>query len=223
MLKLLGAATAIAMTMATGASAQTPAVSTGELQMGDRWTYASRDEITGQDLPTFTHTVTDVTPTEIGIRLTKPGKPNGYITYDRAWNMKSNGPWHYMPNNGFGIKEPLTVGMAWKIKASETNSTNNASWNRSGDVKVLAQENITTKAGVFSTFEIESTIRAESINDPTRKVQLIQRTWYAPAIGHWVKQALELRADGILRDKKSEELIACSVKAAGQECGGLHE
>jgi hypothetical protein len=207
MLKRLGAATAIAMATATGASAQTPAVSTGELQMGDRWTYASRDEITGQDLPIFTHTVTDVTPTEIGIRLTKPGRPNGYITYDRAWNMTSNGPWRYTPNNGMGIKEPLTVGMAWKVKASETNSTNNASWNRSGDVKVLAQENITTKAGTFDTFEIESTFEDRDNNDATKKLQAVQRMWYAPMVNHWIKQTLEVRMGGTLRQNTSVEVI----------------
>ncbi|MBC7018062.1 hypothetical protein, partial [Salmonella enterica] len=72
----------------TPAATEQPAVqeTMEEPQVGDHWTYEIRDEITGDLKSTITHTVTDVSATEIGIRLESLGKPGyGYQTYDRSW------------------------------------------------------------------------------------------------------------------------------------------
>jgi len=177
-----------------------------EPRMGDHWTYVSRDEITNKIVSTFTHVVTDVTENDIGVRVTIPGKPDGFLTFDRAWNTKNDGTWRFTPNNGTGIKEPLTIGKAWTVAATGTTGAG-ANWSRSGSVKVVGQESITTKAGTFDTFEIESTFEDRDNNDATKKLQAVQRMWYAPMVNHWIKQTLEVRMGGTLLQKTSVELI----------------
>jgi hypothetical protein len=179
-----------------------------DVQLGDRWTYEVRDEITGEIKSTITNTVTDVSASEIGIRLDVLGKPNsGYHTYDRSWNMMNNGTWRYTPNDGGGIKPPLAVGKAWPVKSTDLNSTAGYSLKRSGTSKVVAQENVTTRAGTFDTFKIETSYQLQNSNDPTKKFQVVLQMWYAPVIDHWVKRSFVSRSEGRVRENGSVVLV----------------
>jgi DUF3108-like len=178
------------------------------VQTGDRWTYELRDDITGEVKSTITNTVTDVTASEIGVRIALLGKPNsGYQTFDHAWDMVNNGIWRYTPNDGTGIRTPLAAGKTWSFRSTDLNSTAGVSWKRSGKSKVVAEESITTRAGTFDTFKIETTVQIRNANDPTRKAQLVQQTWYAPLIDHWVKRSSVFRSDGRIREKSTIELV----------------
>jgi hypothetical protein len=179
-----------------------------DAQTGDHWTYEFRDEITGDVKSTITNTVTDVSASEISTRIASLGNPNsGYQTFDHSWNLINNGAWRYTPNDGTGIKAPLAVGKTWSFKSTDLNSTAGVSWKRSSTSKVLAQESVTTRAGTFDTFKIETTIQVQNANDPTKKVQVVQQTWYAPAIDHWVKRTAVSRSDGRVREKNTTELV----------------
>jgi len=179
-----------------------------EAQTGDHWTYEFRDEITGDVKSTITNTVTDVSASEISTRSALLGNPNsGYQTFDRSWNLINNGIWRYTPSDGTGIKAPLAVGKTWSFKSTDINSTAGVSWKRSGTSKVLAQESVTTRAGTFDTFKIETTIQVQNANDPTKKAQVVQQTWYAPVIDHWVKRTSVSRSDGRIREKNTTELV----------------
>jgi hypothetical protein len=179
-----------------------------DAQTGDHWTYEFRDEITGEVKSTITSTVTDVSTTEIGIRLATLGNPgNGFQTFDRSWNLTNNGIWRYAPSDGTGIRPPLAVGKTWTFKSTDLNSTAGISWKRSGSSKVVAQESVTTRAGTFDTFKIETSFQIQNANDPTKKVQVVQQTWYAPVIDHWVKRTSGSRSDGRVRDKSTIELV----------------
>jgi hypothetical protein len=179
-----------------------------EAQLGDRWTYEIRDDISGDVKSTITNTVTDVTASEISTRLAQLGNSNsGYQTFDRSWNMMDNGTWRYTPNDGTGIRAPLTVGKTWSFKSTDVNSTAGFSVKRTGTSKVVGQESVTTRAGTFDTFKIETSYQMQNANDPTKKYQVTQQTWYAPAINHWVKRAYASRSDGRARDKSTIELV----------------
>lgn len=179
-----------------------------EALLGDHWTYEIRDEITGDVKSTVTNTVTDVSASEISTRLAQLGNSNsGYQTFDRSWNMMDNGTWRYTPNDGTGIRAPLTVGKTWPFKSTDVNSTAGFSVKRTGTSKVVGQESITTRAGTFDTFKIETSYQLQNANDPTKKFQVTQQTWYAPAINHWVKRAFATRSDGRARDKSTIELV----------------
>jgi hypothetical protein len=180
-----------------------------DAQTGDHWTYELRDDITGDVKSTITNTVTDVSASEISTRTAQLGNPNsGYQTFDRSWNViNDSGIWRYTPNDGTGIRAPLAVGKTWSFKATDLNSTAGVSWKRSGTAKVVAQESVTTRAGTFDTFKIETSIQFQNANDPTKKYQAVFQIWYAPVIDHWVKRSLVSRSDGRVRAKSTIELV----------------
>jgi hypothetical protein len=151
-----------------------------ETQLGDHWTYELRDEIAGEVKGTYTNVVTDV---------------------------KNTALWRYNPNDGSGIRLPLAPGKTWTFQSTDVNSTNGFSSKRSGSSKVVGQESVTTRAGTFDTFKIETIYSLRNTNDPTKKVQVTTQMWYAPAINHWVKRASVSKADGHVRDNSTMELV----------------
>jgi hypothetical protein len=186
-----------------------PPPSMEEPMPGDNWTYEIRDEILGTVKFTRTSVVTEVTPKEISTRFTVSGNNNsGSVIFDRLWNRTSQGDWRYSPNDGVGIKLPLAVGKTWSFKSNNVNSTNGASWTRSGTSKVTAQESMTTRAGTFDVFKIETSMTDRNVANPAKSVQFASETWYAPAINHWVKRTYMNRQDGHLTDSVSDTLTA---------------
>ena len=179
-----------------------------DVQTGDHWTYQVRDDITGDVKSTTTYTVTDASDSEINIRFSLLGNPLfGYQTFDRTWNLTNSGIWRFSPNDGTGIRLPLAVGKSWSFKNTALNTKAGNNLKRSGTAKVLAQESVTTSAGTFETFKIETSIQEDNAADATKKLQFVQQTWYAPAIDHWVKRSSVSRSDGRIRDKSTMELV----------------
>jgi hypothetical protein len=179
-----------------------------DAQPGDHWTYELKDEIAGEVKGTYTNVVTDVNATEVGVRAGMLGNSNtGYVTFDRTWNVKNTASWRYSPNDGTGIRLPLAPGKTWTFQSTDVNSTNGFSSKRSGSSKVVGQESVTTRAGTFDTFKIETTYSLRSTNDPTKKFQVTAQMWYAPAINHWVKRVSVSKADGHVRDNSTMELV----------------
>ncbi len=151
--------------------------------------------------------VTEVTATEISVRFNIQGKPEGLNVYDRSWNLKSAAPWKYQPHDGPGIQSPLNAGANWKSEGDDVNAGNGNIWKRSGRTKVVGQETVTTRAGTFETFKIETTFLRRPTNDPTRKMEITQQTWYAPSIDHWVKRAFTARGNNHLIANNTIELV----------------
>jgi hypothetical protein len=202
-------------TSAAPSGATQPATAQAVVRMeeplpGDHWTYEIRDEITGNVTATREHAVTEVTPTAISIRSRKLGATNtddGFAVYDRSWNLVEAAPWRYSPHDGSGIQSPLTVGKTWPVRTNNINSANGAVWRRSGISKVVGEENITTKAGTFDTFRIETTFTGTNVNNPTLKNEVTSTTWYAPEIDHWVRRTFVSRANKHLRINNVTELV----------------
>jgi hypothetical protein len=193
---------------ASAATAAKPVISMEEPSPGDFWTYEVRDEISGTIKATRNNLVTEVTPTEIGVRFNIDGKGSeGLNVYDRSWNLKSSGPWKYRPHDGFGIQSPLKAGASWKFECDDVNAGNGSIWKRSGRTRVVGQETLTTKAGTFETFKIETASSRRSTNDPTQKMEITQQTWYAPSIDHWVKRTFVSRGNDHLISNDTIELV----------------
>jgi hypothetical protein len=196
--------------------AAAPAVSTSpkdvvhmeQPQPGDHWTYEMRDEITGKVTGLRENAVTEVTPKDISVRVKTVGSTDtGFIVYDRSWNLISSGTYRYSPSDGAsGIPARLAVGATSTFRTSMTNSANGTAWQRSGTSKVVGQETMITKAGIFETFKIETIVSMRNANDPTRKTEFTFQTWYAPAIDHWVKRSSVARTDQHLRENMTLEL-----------------
>src|SRR5260370_36921924 len=174
---------------------------------GDHWTYEVRDEITGKISATRANVVTEETPTEISIRFEVVGTPNqGLNVYDRSCNLINSAAWRYSPIDGTGIQKPLTTGKTWTFQANDVNAGGGYIWNRSGRSKVVGQERLPTRAGTFETFKIETTYSRRNVKDPTKKEEVTAQTWYAPALGHWVKRAVITRVDNHLVVNNTLEL-----------------
>jgi hypothetical protein len=193
---------------ASPAPAAKPVTPMEEPLPGDHWTYEVRDEITGTISAIRKNVVTEVTPTEISIRFSIQGtSKGGFNIYDRSWNLISNEPWRYSPNDGSGIRTPLAVDKTWSFQSSDVNAGNGNIGKRSGTSKVVGQESLTTRAGTFETFKIETSYSVRGVNDPTKKAEVTAQTWYAPAIDHWVKRTFVSRVDKHLRVNNTLELV----------------
>jgi hypothetical protein len=198
-------------------TADAPAVSTSpkavvpmeEPQPGDRWIYEVRDEIMGTVISTRQNVITEVTPKEITVRYKNLGTNNneGLNIYDRSWNVLEDRPWRFSPHDGTGIQSPLAVGKSWPVQTNNINSANGNVWKRSGTSKVVGQETVTTKAGTFETFKIETKFNARNVNNPTMQNEVTSVTWYAPAIDHWVKRTFVSLANKHLQISTVLELI----------------
>lgn len=196
------------VTAAASPSAK-PVTPMEEPKPGDRWTYEVHDEITGTVTATRENVVTEVTPSDITVRYKAVGSGNseGFNVYDHSWNLLEGRPWRFSPNDGSGIQSPLAVGKTWTIAANNINSANGSIWKRSGTSKVVAQESVTTRAGTFDTFKIETHYSARNANNPTLKNEVAAVTWYAPTIDHWVKRTTAIRADKRLQTSSLIELV----------------
>jgi hypothetical protein len=180
---------------------------------GDHWTYQVRDEITGAITATNTSVVTEVTATDISVRTRTAGTAvDGLIVYDRSWNLISSGQWRYSPSDGTGIRMPLAAGKTWTFQSNQVNAEKGYSFNRSGTSKVVGQETVTTRAGTFESFKIETAFSLRNVKDPTGKEEMTSVTWYAPAINHWVKRVFTSRSDQHLRYNNSIELVGYGRK-----------
>ena len=142
------------------ASADKPVISMEEPLPGDFWTYEVRDEISGTVKAIRNDLVTEVTATEISVRFDIQGKPAEELNvYDRSWNSKALGPLEISAYDGSGIQLPLKADASWKFEGDDVNAGNGNIWKRSGRSKVVGQETITTKAGTFEAFKIETVYR----------------------------------------------------------------
>jgi hypothetical protein len=194
--------------VSSSASAPKAVISMEEPLPGDHWTYEVRDDISGTVTSNRINVVTEVTPKDISVRYQKVGtNDQGFNVYDRSWNLTDSPPWRFSPNDGSGIRAPLAVGKTWPVQTNNVNSANGNVWKRSGISKVVGQESLTTKAGTFDTFKIETTFSARNTNNPTFKSEVTLQTWYAPAIDHWVKRTTASRTNGHLRDSSTIELV----------------
>jgi hypothetical protein len=176
--------------------------------VGDHWTYEIRDEIAGALKYTTVHVITQVSPNDIAMRTENLGHPGyGYLVYDHAWNLKDSSTWKYSPGDGTGIKTPLKVGSRWNFQSSDIYTGHGVSVKRSGSSKVVAEESVTTPAGTFETFKIETSATVRNANDPTKRSDLLLTTWYAPSVDHWVKRTSKITINGHLDQDTSAELV----------------
>ncbi len=179
---------------------------------GDHWSYQVKDEITGAVKLTRTETVTDVSISQITVQFDADNGRSGVIVYDRSWNVVRDGPFRYSPNDGTGFQLPLTPGAQWKIAVDASNSSNGLTFRRTGTSRVTAQEGVTTKAGTFQTFVVETNFTGKNVQDPTLVNQASDRTWFSTEVNHWVKRSILLRRRGNIVENNTIELTGYGHK-----------
>ncbi len=191
----------------TPAAAETAPANVQQPVPGDHWTYDVTDDISGTLKSTRTTMITDVSKDEITVRFSVAGNGNsGNIIYDRLWDVVRDGPFKCTPNDGTGIRLPLTVGAQWKFAADVANERNGLTFKRTGSSKVVGRETVTTKAGTFDAFVIETEFTGRNVQDPTLINQTSWRTWFSSEVDHWVKRNILYRQRGHVVSKETVEL-----------------
>jgi hypothetical protein len=186
--------------------AQSPGERSGS-QVGDRFTYTTKDEITGEPKEGLIVIVTEVSDKEIVISAGTPGRNTSQIVVlDRDLNRIADAIWRFKPNNAQGIRPPLAVGNTWRFEYDSRNTQNGAVFRTTGVSKVVAQETVTTPAGTFDTFKIERHQSGYNTIGQSRITETDIVTWYAPKINRWVRRTFVTRFDKRVRSSTSEEL-----------------
>jgi hypothetical protein len=184
----------------------------GPIQVGDLWIYDTRNEVTGLPSEGYTEMVAQVSPKELVLNRTfrEPVYrwPQNYIvTYDHDWDVIDRFDWRFKPNDGLGIRMPLSVGKTWQAEYDAHNlQTTRRIYRGTSSSKVVAQETITTDAGTFDTFKIEQQARWLDPIDPARMWEIEVASWFAPQVNHWVRRNMVIKFEKRLRDNTTEEL-----------------
>jgi len=215
--ELLAGATVLLLTIT--ASAQNdppPAVAVpvaNSAAPGDHWSYEVKDEISGEIKETRTFTVTDISKNEIAVRGDSNRRTDfSDVIYDQSWNVVRGPIFKFSPNDGSGIKIPLTLDSQWKSSINATNINNGQVWKRTNISKVTGQEKVTTKAGTFDAFVIETNTVIKNVVDPTLGQEVTFHTWYSPDVNHWIKRAFVVRQNGRVFQSETMELTAYGRK-----------
>lgn len=193
--------------------AQTPPAPNEGVQVGDRWVFDRKDETTGLPKDTYTRIVTAVSDKEIATAFYVRGNPAKTIMiFDREWALIDNSTAKYKPNNGLGIPLPLAVGKSWHAEYDERNNNTGANMHGSVISKVTSQESVTTDAGTYDTFKVETMIKAFPPSDPSKLWEYEIVRWFAPQINYWVRETDLAKFDKRVRLSTSAELIDFSQK-----------
>jgi len=193
--------------------AQSPAQTENSVQVGDHWTIDTRDEITGSPTDTFIRVVTEVSPNEIVIRVNNRSKnTSGIVVYNRNWDRIETSSWRYKPNDGLGIRVPLAVGKEWRSELDARNTQSGGANKITVSSKVTAQESITTPAGTFDAFKVETKEREIVANNPSRAWDSEFVSWYAPQVNYWVRRTFLTKLQKRTTQNTSEELVAYGRK-----------
>jgi hypothetical protein len=201
---------AFLLSWAGNCGAQT--VDPGPVRVGDRWSYDVKDDMTGDLRHEVTVVVVDVNDKEITTRATIRGKDRPQtMVFDLDWGRIDDGTWKLRPN-GIGIKKPLQVGKEWRSDANAMHMQSGVAFRASGIAKVVGEERVTTPAGTFETYRVDTTVRLVNTMDQTKSSTWTFVFWYAPAVNRWVKRKTEARSEGRLRDSSIEELTEYSRK-----------
>jgi hypothetical protein len=189
-------------------TAQSPTPADGGVQVGDHWTFDSRDEITGLPRDTFTRAVTEVSPNEIVVRQGFRGKSGfSIIVYDHNWNRIENSTVKFKPNDGQGIRPPLALGKDWRSEFEARNTQTGSSFKDTVVSKIVAQEMLMVPAGMYETFKIETRTRELNTANPSRSTEFEYVGWYAPLINFWVRRMLVTKIQKRTTESVSEELV----------------
>lgn len=135
-----------------------------------------------------TVTVVSVEGGQIKTRHTRPDRTppdqEGISTTELSLALSGASGTRYDPPIAL-VKFPLAVGSAWK-STYESASPSGARSKGEFDFKVTAAEKLTTPAGAFDTFKIETEGWVNGISWQG-SVRVVQSLWYAPSIGRFVK------------------------------------
>jgi len=189
-----------------------PATIKIDVARGDRWNYDVRDDLTDELRRVVEVAVTDVTDSEIDVRLratnvTTNAEATSVALFDRDWRQKETGQLMFHPaDDQTGVPTDIQVGKTWPFKFQMTRANPPARGNFIGTAKVESWERVDLGNGLaYDAFKIayDSSVTPVVNN---RKVEWHVELWFAPAAQRYVKRRLESRQNGKLVESTLETL-----------------
>jgi hypothetical protein len=111
-----------------------------------------------------------------------------------------------------GVRPALAVGMAWQAENETRNTQTGKAWKNKVSSKVVGQETITTPAGTFEAFKIETRRHEINAANPSKFRDYEYVRWYSPQVNHWVRWTSVGKEQNRVRSNKSEELTEFARK-----------
>jgi hypothetical protein len=197
----------VGFTAAAVAQASAQSMNMSEVAVGDHWTYEVRDESEGKITLIEKVIVTDIADNKVATRtdFANTDRFRGVI-YDKSWNIFREGPNHYSPSSGTGIRLPLTLNAEWQARVDQV-SDDGFAWIINVNSQVTGQENVTTKTGTFQTYIIDTTQIIRSTRYPKYTAQISFKTWFSPEVNRWVRRNVVRREEGLIIRNQAIELV----------------
>lgn len=182
---------------------------------GDYWTYQNTDELTGKVFSVVSYTVTELDAKSVVARTnSRIGNTNsvGIVVYDPNWNFVDNAITTYIPNDGRGLPANYKIGSEWKTPFQWKSNVPKKNGTGFSVGSCPTTELIHLKIGNFVALQcvVHTTSLTGNAGEDTISKKIVAETtsWYAPEIGHWVKQTIIVRVDGHLLSQTSAELVS---------------
>ncbi len=176
------------------------------VHVGDLYRYRSIDGLTLEPQADFSHRVVSVDEREIVIQVRNTKNDKVLLRYfNRDWNLLDNGQAKYEPFYS-EFRFPMSVGMTWtqNFTCIGAEGTTLAGYLTG---KVAALEPVTVPAGAYDAYRIEREAEFRGTGGNTQVTRWHIATWYAAAVGRFVRREETAIRDGRVRTKVYEELI----------------
>lgn len=194
------------------ATAPAPVVERLDVKPGDRWTYQSVDDVSGETKGSITFTLTEIRDRTFSVQFAFT--PNGQNftntslhVFDDAWNLLDDQTWTRAPGDpATGVRLPLKLGDVWRRDYVANRKTPNVTINVSSASSVAAYEPVMLRFNrSYDAYRIE-TLQAW-VGGPNGAANTTKITmWYAPAVNRYVKRILETRVNDRLQSRTIETL-----------------
>lgn len=172
-------------------------------RVGEEWKFAYTNDLDPSKNKTYVQRVASVGPEGVRLSVPSSGGPR-FVDLDRNGNFVRSAVESFAPS-AETLRFPLFVGKSWDAEYTYTSGDWTSHCDR--ESKVVAAERVSTPAGDFDAFRIESRTGYSGAAVASGAGRSYSVDWYAPAAGRVVKQDFESMPDNKNIARTSSHLI----------------
>lgn len=166
-------------------------VTAQEVRVGDDWKYALHDGYTQLPKGAMEYRVSAVQDDTVTVAVSHDDRESTEI-YTRDWNWREK-PMANLQNFRYSapypaLPFPLEAGKTWRTFVQATDPVTGRVNRVRIDGKVLGWERVKVPAGEFDALKIRRIVYAGNFDYSRSEDDIIEFDWYAPQLGHVVKQ-----------------------------------
>jgi hypothetical protein len=185
-LSLLAACASEVLVPGTGA----PSAAAPVVRAGAYWEYAVRDGYTGAPRGTYRYTVSRADADRVVVDVTRDGERIDTQIYAPDWKglehpLRNLQRFRYAPPYP-AYMFPLRPGQRWRSVVTSTDPVTGSRYNTHVHASVSGWRRIRVPAGEFDAIEVRRQVYAGNAEFFRLQEEIVERDWYAPAIGQSV-------------------------------------